>query len=156
MVTTYFSFSLCNLSSNLFQMPVSSLKEKIANEVGIPVGQQRLIFRGKVLKDDHNLSVYCILRFFFSWTVSYVVDVSWLWDVTTFFWHKSKCFRICCQCLDWNIYLRSSLAIFSRKWCLLYIYKLNNLMWTSYYSIFFLSFMFPWSIWPSGNYGSYS
>ncbi|OMO85453.1 Ubiquitin [Corchorus olitorius] len=32
--------------------PVSSFKERIANEIGVPVGQQRLIFRGKVLKDD--------------------------------------------------------------------------------------------------------
>ncbi|XP_057516007.1 ubiquitin-like domain-containing protein CIP73 [Amaranthus tricolor] len=39
-------------------MLVSSFKEKIAQEVGVPVGQQRLIFRGKVLKDDHLLSDY--------------------------------------------------------------------------------------------------
>ncbi|GAB4828406.1 hypothetical protein Ancab_035404 [Ancistrocladus abbreviatus] len=39
-------------------MPVSLFKEKIANEIGVPVGQQRLIFRGKVLKDDHLLSEY--------------------------------------------------------------------------------------------------
>ncbi|XAR64246.1 hypothetical protein NMG60_11024515 [Bertholletia excelsa] len=39
-------------------MPVSQLKEKIASESGLPVGQQRLIFRGKVLKDDHLLSEY--------------------------------------------------------------------------------------------------
>ncbi|KAF5455692.1 hypothetical protein F2P56_025242 [Juglans regia] len=39
-------------------MPVSSFKEKIANEIGVPVGQQRLIFRGRVLKDDHLLSEY--------------------------------------------------------------------------------------------------
>ncbi|EXB88236.1 Large proline-rich protein BAG6 [Morus notabilis] len=39
-------------------MPVSLFKEKIANEIGVPVGQQRLIFRGKVLKDDHHLSEY--------------------------------------------------------------------------------------------------
>ncbi|KAE8057334.1 hypothetical protein FH972_014035 [Carpinus fangiana] len=39
-------------------VPVSSFKEKIANEIGIPVGQQRLIFRGRVLKDDHLLSEY--------------------------------------------------------------------------------------------------
>lgn len=44
----------------LFQMPVSSFKEKIANEIGVPVGQQRLIFRGRVLKDDHLLSEYRI------------------------------------------------------------------------------------------------
>ncbi|KAK9164643.1 hypothetical protein Syun_005545 [Stephania yunnanensis] len=38
--------------------PVPSLKEKIADAVGVPVEQQRLIFRGKVLKDDHLLSEY--------------------------------------------------------------------------------------------------
>ncbi|XP_023535546.1 large proline-rich protein bag6-like [Cucurbita pepo subsp. pepo] len=39
-------------------MPVQLFKEKIANEIGIPVNQQRLIFRGKVLKDEHSLSEY--------------------------------------------------------------------------------------------------
>ncbi|KAK1438639.1 hypothetical protein QVD17_04448 [Tagetes erecta] len=41
-------------------MLVSAFKEKIANDVGLPVGQQRLIFRGKVLKDEHRLSEYHI------------------------------------------------------------------------------------------------
>ncbi|KAL0314484.1 UNVERIFIED_CONTAM: Ubiquitin-like domain-containing protein CIP73 [Sesamum angustifolium] len=41
-----------------FQMVVSAFKEKIASQSGVPVGQQRLIFRGKVLKDDHLLSEY--------------------------------------------------------------------------------------------------
>ncbi|WCJ44324.1 Ubiquitin-like superfamily protein [Euphorbia peplus] len=39
-------------------MPVSAFKERIASEVGVPVGHQRLIFRGKVLKDEHLLSEY--------------------------------------------------------------------------------------------------
>ncbi|XP_059633834.1 ubiquitin-like domain-containing protein CIP73 [Cornus florida] len=39
-------------------MLVSQFKEKIASEIGLPVGQQRLIFRGKVLKDEHPLSEY--------------------------------------------------------------------------------------------------
>lgn len=39
-------------------IPVSLFKEKIANDIGVPVGQQRLIFRGKVLKDEHLLSEY--------------------------------------------------------------------------------------------------
>ncbi|KAM5565255.1 ubiquitin-like domain-containing protein CIP73 [Rosa sericea] len=39
-------------------MLVSLFKEKIADQTGVPVGQQRLIFRGKVLKDDHPLSEY--------------------------------------------------------------------------------------------------
>ncbi|KAE8684471.1 hypothetical protein F3Y22_tig00111129pilonHSYRG00100 [Hibiscus syriacus] len=38
--------------------PVSLFKERIAKELGVPIGQQRLIFRGKVLKDDHLLSEY--------------------------------------------------------------------------------------------------
>ncbi|KAI7725619.1 hypothetical protein M8C21_014801 [Ambrosia artemisiifolia] len=52
------------LDSHLFtfrvhkNMLVSAFKEKIANDVGLPVGQQRLIFRGKVLKDEHPLSQY--------------------------------------------------------------------------------------------------
>ncbi|XP_043709477.1 ubiquitin-like domain-containing protein CIP73 isoform X1 [Telopea speciosissima] len=37
---------------------VPLFKEKIANAIGVPVEQQRLIFRGKVLKDDHLLSEY--------------------------------------------------------------------------------------------------
>ncbi|KAK6939043.1 Ubiquitin-like domain [Dillenia turbinata] len=40
------------------KMPVSAFKEKIADQIGVPVGQQRLIFRGKVLKDDHQLLEY--------------------------------------------------------------------------------------------------
>ncbi|PWA96330.1 ubiquitin [Artemisia annua] len=39
-------------------MLVSAFKEKISGEVGLPVAQQRLIFRGKVLKDEHRLSEY--------------------------------------------------------------------------------------------------
>ncbi|XP_015884148.1 ubiquitin-like domain-containing protein CIP73 isoform X3 [Ziziphus jujuba] len=39
-------------------MPVSLFKEKIENETGVPVGRQRLIFRGKVLKDNDLLSDY--------------------------------------------------------------------------------------------------
>lgn len=41
-------------------MPVSSIKGKIADQIGVPVGQQRLIFQGKVLKDEHLLSKYHI------------------------------------------------------------------------------------------------
>ncbi|XP_048538451.1 ubiquitin-like domain-containing protein CIP73 isoform X1 [Triticum urartu] len=37
---------------------VLNLKEKIVDVAGIPVEQQRLIFRGRVLKDDHLLSEY--------------------------------------------------------------------------------------------------
>nr|XP_043622612.1 ubiquitin-like domain-containing protein CIP73 [Erigeron canadensis] len=41
-------------------MQVSIFKDKIASEVALPVEQQRLIFRGKVLKDDDLLSEYHI------------------------------------------------------------------------------------------------
>ncbi|WVZ91849.1 hypothetical protein U9M48_037971 [Paspalum notatum var. saurae] len=39
-------------------VPVSVLKEKIVDATGVPLDQQRLIFRGRVLKDDHLLSDY--------------------------------------------------------------------------------------------------
>ncbi|MCD7457134.1 hypothetical protein HAX54_034322 [Datura stramonium] len=39
-------------------MQVSALKDKLASQIGVPVEQQRLIFRGKVLKDNHLLSEY--------------------------------------------------------------------------------------------------
>ncbi|XP_075479216.1 uncharacterized protein LOC142520120 isoform X3 [Primulina tabacum] len=37
---------------------ILAFKEKIAGQSGVPVAQQRLIFRGKVLKDGHLLSEY--------------------------------------------------------------------------------------------------
>ncbi|RAL50426.1 hypothetical protein DM860_016893 [Cuscuta australis] len=39
-------------------MQVSAFKEKVATRLGVPVAQQRLIFRGKALMDDHLLSEY--------------------------------------------------------------------------------------------------
>ncbi|RCV32105.1 hypothetical protein SETIT_6G231300v2 [Setaria italica] len=39
-------------------VPVLVLKEKIVDATGVPLDQQRLIFRGRVLKDDHLLSEY--------------------------------------------------------------------------------------------------
>jgi hypothetical protein len=42
---------------------VPVLKEQLATLVGVPAGSQRLICRGKVLKDDHLLSAYSILLF---------------------------------------------------------------------------------------------
>lgn len=44
-----------NVDKNL---QVSALKDKLATQIGVPVEQQRLIFRGKVLKDNHLLSEY--------------------------------------------------------------------------------------------------
>jgi hypothetical protein len=43
------------------QVPVPLLKEKIATVTGILSEQQRLICRGRVLKDDELLSAYRIL-----------------------------------------------------------------------------------------------
>ncbi|CAI7765260.1 unnamed protein product [Closterium sp. NIES-54] len=37
---------------------VSALKEKISTQVQVPAGSQRLVFRGKVLKDDQTLASY--------------------------------------------------------------------------------------------------
>ncbi|KAH6799861.1 Ubiquitin-like superfamily protein [Perilla frutescens var. hirtella] len=45
------------LDSRIYSFRVDK-NEKIAIQSGVPVGQQRLIFRGKVLKDDYLLSVY--------------------------------------------------------------------------------------------------
>ncbi|KAM1731866.1 hypothetical protein ACFX11_017693 [Malus domestica] len=46
------------------QMPVPALKEQVASVTGVLSEQQRLICRGKVLKDDQLLSAYRILFFF--------------------------------------------------------------------------------------------
>ncbi|KAH0450827.1 hypothetical protein IEQ34_021519 [Dendrobium chrysotoxum] len=43
------------------QVPVPALKEQIATVTGVLSEQQRLICRGKVLKDDQLLSAYRIL-----------------------------------------------------------------------------------------------
>lgn len=45
------------------QVPVPELKEQIASVTGVVSEQQRLICRGKVLKDDQLLSAYRILWF---------------------------------------------------------------------------------------------
>lgn len=67
---TYFSFFyfvfVCQCmphANRLFhlQVPVPLLKEKIATVTGILSEQQRLICRGRVLKDDELLSAYRIL-----------------------------------------------------------------------------------------------
>lgn len=47
-----------------FQVPVPALKEQIASVTGVVTEQQRLICRGKVMKDDQLLSAYRILVFF--------------------------------------------------------------------------------------------
>jgi hypothetical protein len=46
---------------NILQVPVPALKEQIASVTGVLSEQQRLICRGKVLKDDQLLSAYRIL-----------------------------------------------------------------------------------------------
>uniref|UniRef100_A0A2P2KVU2 Large proline-rich protein BAT3 n=1 Tax=Rhizophora mucronata TaxID=61149 RepID=A0A2P2KVU2_RHIMU len=47
------------------QVPVPALKEQIASVTGVLSEQQRLICRGRVLKDDQLLSAYRILSFYF-------------------------------------------------------------------------------------------
>ncbi|KAA0064627.1 large proline-rich protein bag6-B isoform X1 [Cucumis melo var. makuwa] len=62
--TSIIELNIKTLDSHIYSfhvnkdMPVQLFKEKIANEIGIPVNQQRLIFRGKVLKDECSLSEY--------------------------------------------------------------------------------------------------
>ncbi|BBG94769.1 hypothetical protein Prudu_003131, partial [Prunus dulcis] len=75
-------------------MPVSLFKEKIANQIGVPVGQQRLIFRGKavclkfrVTEFDLCLTSVIALRFG-KWAyiaLSYKATI----PVTTFIWTSS-------------------------------------------------------------------
>lgn len=50
---------------NILQVPVPALKDQIATVTGVLSEQQRLICRGKVLKDDQLLSAYRILFSFF-------------------------------------------------------------------------------------------
>lgn len=51
---------LSSLSVNAMQVPIPALKEQIATVTGVLSEQQRLICRGKVLKDDQLLSAYRI------------------------------------------------------------------------------------------------
>lgn len=46
----------------MVQVTVPALKEHLASVVGVPAENQRLICRGKVLKDDQLLSAYSILK----------------------------------------------------------------------------------------------
>ena len=57
----------------LLQVPVPALKEQIAVVTGVLSEQQRLICRGKVLKDDQLLSAYRIL---FPYVISFLVSYS--------------------------------------------------------------------------------
>lgn len=57
---SYVGIDVLTLFLLSFQTPVPSLKAKVASATGVPVELQRLIFRGKVLKDDHHLSDYRI------------------------------------------------------------------------------------------------
>ncbi|XP_038898030.1 ubiquitin-like domain-containing protein CIP73 isoform X2 [Benincasa hispida] len=62
--TSIIELNIKTLDSHIYSfqvnkdIPVQLFKEKIASEIGIPVNQQRLIFRGKVLKDECSLSEY--------------------------------------------------------------------------------------------------
>ncbi|CAI5962593.1 unnamed protein product [Closterium sp. NIES-64] len=44
------------------EMLVSTLKDRIAPLLGVPAGRQRLVFRGKVLKDDSTVASYGMPR----------------------------------------------------------------------------------------------
>lgn len=57
----YVSFVIELVFSKCLQVPVPALKEQIASVTGVLSEQQRLICRGKVLKDDQLLSAYRIL-----------------------------------------------------------------------------------------------
>lgn len=57
---------------NILQVPVPALKEQIASVTGVLSDQQRLICRGKVLKDDQLLSAYRIL---FSFMLLWLAEV---------------------------------------------------------------------------------
>lgn len=54
-----FMFHYINIFA--WQVPIPKLKEQIATVTGVISEQQRLICRGKVLKDDEILSAYRIL-----------------------------------------------------------------------------------------------
>lgn len=43
------------------QLPVLELKAKLAEKTNVPINMQRIIFKGKVLHDDKDLSFYCII-----------------------------------------------------------------------------------------------
>lgn len=57
---TYLYFLVLSLFVNAMQVPIPALKEQIATVTGVLSEQQRLICRGKVLKDDQLLSAYRI------------------------------------------------------------------------------------------------
>ena len=53
---------------DVLQVPVPDLKQQIATVTGVLSDQQRLICRGKVLKDDQRLCAYRILFVNFSFS----------------------------------------------------------------------------------------
>ena len=64
------------------QVPVPLLKEKIATVTGILSEQQRLICRGRVLKDDELLSAYRILLYL-TFTFFILFFIFAFWDMLT-------------------------------------------------------------------------
>ena len=60
-VKVFTFYSLGCLFLYFLQVPIPALKEQIATVTGVLSEQQRLICRGKVLKDDQLLSAYRIL-----------------------------------------------------------------------------------------------
>ncbi len=45
---------------------VADFKERIAEEADVPAPNQRLIYRGRVLKDEHQLSFYGTYYYYFT------------------------------------------------------------------------------------------
>lgn len=89
-----------------FQIQVSALKEKVAAQTGVPVVQQRLIFRGKVLKDDHLLSEYRILHIskqqccwisFKLFPKPFFLHIASIYEIISDFIHSICVFKVKCS-----------------------------------------------------------
>lgn len=50
---------------------VALLKEVVAGNSGVPKELQRLIYKGKILKDDQTLESYGLFAFFFTFTLNF-------------------------------------------------------------------------------------
>ena len=76
------SFLVLFLTFSIFLS--KSIQEKMSGEVGLLVAQQRLIFRQKVLKDEHRLSDYRILFTHLSLIILFFIDIFLPQDVLIF------------------------------------------------------------------------
>lgn len=101
-VCLLFAFSFCFLllvSSGTslhftYQVPVPELKQQIASITGILSEQQRLICRGRVLKDDQCLSAYRILFYTLD-----LVDLRW------FIWLTFVSYDTCIGVIVWGYHI---------------------------------------------------